>query len=120
MEAMSNIEETLNARLETYGKFQYHADIAQGLKAIMYQCPKWSKLAPDMKESLEMVQHKVARILNGDPAYIDNWHDIAGYVTLVEIRLKEEKQARSDIRSLELGLAKIAKDITLFSGQQGV
>jgi hypothetical protein len=31
-----------------------------------------------------MIQHKVARILNGEPDYSDNWHDIAGYATLVD------------------------------------
>lgn len=31
-----------------------------------------------------MIQHKIGRILNGDPAYADSWHDIAGYATLVE------------------------------------
>lgn len=38
----------------------------------------------------EMVQHKVARILNGDPRYDDNWVDIAGYSTLVAQRLKQQ------------------------------
>ncbi len=43
-----------------------------------------------MKESLEMNMHKVARILNGDPTYLDNWHDIIGYTRLVEKRLEKE------------------------------
>jgi hypothetical protein len=35
-----------------------------------------------------MIMHKVARILNGDPNYADNWIDIAGYATLVADRLE--------------------------------
>ena len=41
-----------------------------------------------MRESLEMLAHKVARILNGNPDYVDSWHDVSGYATLVEKRLK--------------------------------
>ena len=48
----------------------------------------WSALAPHQKESLEMIQHKIARILNGDPNYSDSWHDISGYATLVENMLE--------------------------------
>ena len=99
-----DIDITLAGRLKTYGKFEDHAKIAQNLKAAMYDCPNWGELDSDMKEALEMVQHKVARILNGDPTYLDNWHDIIGYTRLVEKRLE-------DIKS---------KDTTLFSGQQGV
>ena len=35
-----------------------------------------------------VIADKVARMLNGDPDYVDNWHDIIGYATLVETRLK--------------------------------
>lgn len=35
-----------------------------------------------------MIQHKIARILNGDPDYVDNWVDIAGYAKLVADRLQ--------------------------------
>jgi hypothetical protein len=40
-----------------------------------------------MKEALDMVAHKIGRILNGDPTYTDSWHDIAGYSKLVEDEL---------------------------------
>ena len=30
-----------------------------------------------------MIQHKIGRILNGDPNYDDNWRDICGYSQLV-------------------------------------
>lgn len=42
------------------------------------------------RESLEMVQHKIARILNGNPDYTDSWHDVGGYVALVEERLVKD------------------------------
>ena len=31
-----------------------------------------------------MIQHKIARMLNGDPTYLDNIVDISGYATLVQ------------------------------------
>jgi hypothetical protein len=43
-----------------------------------------------------MIQHKIARILNGDPTYTDNWHDIAGYATLVEQHLLKARPASND------------------------
>jgi hypothetical protein len=35
-----------------------------------------------------MIAHKIGRILNGDPDYIDSWDDIAGYAKLVADRLR--------------------------------
>jgi hypothetical protein len=40
------------------------------------------------RESLDMIAHKIARILNGNPNVHDHWHDIAGYATLVANDLK--------------------------------
>ncbi len=44
-------------------------------------------LTDDQVEALEMVCHKIGRIVNGDPDYSDSWHDIAGYAKLVADRL---------------------------------
>ena len=77
------IDATLAERGSRYGVFTEHARITQNLKAMMVDSPKWGILRPDQKEALEMVQHKIGRILNGDPNYHDSWHDIAGYTKLV-------------------------------------
>lgn len=45
------------------------------------------RLQPDQQEALDMICHKIGRILNGDPDYADSWHDIAGYAQLVADRL---------------------------------
>jgi hypothetical protein len=47
-----------------------------------------SKDDQDMKQALSVIADKIARILNGDPYYLDNWHDIQGYAQLIENRLK--------------------------------
>lgn len=75
---------TLKQRCKRYGKFPEHARITQNIKEAMKDSPNWAHLNPAMKESLEMVAHKIGRILNGDPTYADSWHDIAGYSQLIE------------------------------------
>lgn len=82
------IDRVLNERGSRYGKFSEHALITQNIKAAMRHSPNWNKLPEDMKEALEMVAHKVGRILNGDPNYDDSWVDIVGYTQLVVDRLQ--------------------------------
>jgi hypothetical protein len=82
-----DIAATLEERGSRYGSFVEHARITQAIKAAMADSPNWSALAPDMREALEMIAHKAGRILNGDPAYHDSWHDIVGYTKLVADRL---------------------------------
>lgn len=87
---LTGVDKTLAEREKRYGSFRGHAVVTQGLKRVMQDSPKWAKLSDDKKEALEMVAHKIGRILNGDPEYRDSWHDICGYARLVEETLKEE------------------------------
>jgi len=82
-----DIEYTLKERGNRYGEFKEHARITQNIKTSMYHTPNWCNLSDDKKEALEMIAHKIGRILNGDPEYIDSWHDIIGYAKLVEDEL---------------------------------
>lgn len=84
----ADIDNTLTERGERYGSFAQQARITQDLKAVMQRAPNWNKLAPDQREALEMTALKIGRILNGDPHYHDNWHDIVGYNKLVADRLE--------------------------------
>ena len=86
----SNIEATLAERGARYGAFRDHAVIAQNLQDSMRNTEGWNRLAPDQKQALSVIADKIARMLNGDPNYIDNWHDIIGYAKLVEDRLMEK------------------------------
>lgn len=80
---MSDLDEVLSERGSTYGSFVNHAAISQGLKALVEHAPSWDRMEPYQVEALEMILHKVARIVNGDPDYADSWQDIAGYARLV-------------------------------------
>lgn len=87
---MTNIENTLKERGNRYGEFKEHARITQNIKRAMCDSPNWETLSDDKKESLEMVAHKIGRILNGDPEYDDSWVDIEGYTRLVTIELHKK------------------------------
>lgn len=89
-----SIDTTLAERGERYGNFADHADITQGIKDAMKKGRNWDSLKNDQREALEMAAHKFGRILNGDPDYIDSWHDIIGYVRLVEQRLAKEQSPK--------------------------
>ena len=85
---MTDIAETLAERGTRYGSFIGHANITQRIKRVMQDSPNWEMLDDDMSEALEMVAHKIGRILNGDPNCHDSWHDIIGYTKLVADRLE--------------------------------
>ncbi len=84
------IDEILDERGKRYGQFTGHAEISQQLKRILftYQSVRRCSLDYDQLEALDMICHKIARILNGDPNYADSWIDIAGYAQLVADRLQ--------------------------------
>lgn len=99
----TDITTTLQERGSRYGKFTGHARITQDLKRVIAEHTPLSRirpdgkrgdhLAPDQQEALDMICHKIGRILNGSPDYADNWIDIAGYAMLVANRLEEEGQS---------------------------
>jgi len=79
----------LDERAKNYGPFKDMATITQNLKEILHAAPTWKNMQADQQESLEMIVHKIARILNGQPNYADSWVDIAGYARLVSERLEK-------------------------------
>ena len=86
------VEDVLKERGERYGSFARHAIISQNLKLVVHEeiAKKNKQLDADQYEAIEMIFHKIARIINGDPDYADNWVDIAGYATLVADRLTKQ------------------------------
>jgi hypothetical protein len=90
MTSPSDITQTLTERGSRYGKFKDHADITQKLKYVirLHMGTRYDRLESDQTEALEMICHKIGRIVNGDPDYADSWVDIAGYAKLVSDRLE--------------------------------
>ena len=83
---MSDIDNTLAERGARYGEFATHAEISQALKKVVLA--ERRPLEPYQREALEMICHKLARIVNGDPNYTDSWRDVAGYASLVVLELE--------------------------------
>ena len=79
----AHINTLIGTRATTHGDFTDHARITQDLKSIMTSSKNWQKLRSTQRESLEMIAHKIGRILAGDPTHKDHWDDIAGYAELV-------------------------------------
>ena len=82
-----DIDAILDERATTYGSFVDVAGFAQEMKNAIRMCNN-SELDDDQIEALDMIASKIARIVNGDPNYVDSWTDIAGYATLVADRLQ--------------------------------
>lgn len=89
---MPDIEAITAERGAQYGDFTTQAAIAQDLKDYMRLLPGWKDLLPHQREALDMIQHKISRILNGDPNVVDSWADIAGYAHIVAIRIPAKQQ----------------------------
>jgi len=47
------------------------------------------------REALRIIASKISRMCSCDPEYADNWHDIAGYATLVEGRCQAKEPAKT-------------------------
>jgi hypothetical protein len=80
------VEETLKERGARYGDFADNAYISRAISDQFASFEGWSRLDATKREALTMIAQKIARILNGDPEYRDNWHDIGGYAKLAEDR----------------------------------
>lgn len=84
----TDVDSVLAERGKVHGDFDEPCRIAQGLKAVIrdgVNC-KQDRLTDVQKEAIDMIAHKLARILSGDPNHVDHWVDIAGYAQLVAQR----------------------------------
>lgn len=88
--AIDMVEDVLDQRAVDYGAFKDGAALMQGIKRLLADhAQKHGKtFADDQWEALEMIVHKMGRIVNGNPDKVDHWTDIAGYAKLVADRLE--------------------------------
>jgi len=103
------MSDLLEQRRATHGEFTDHARVVQRLKAVvadeMVRCGKAEHamafggllivqfselLSADavIAEALDMILHKIGRIVAGDATFKDHWVGIAGYATLVADRVE--------------------------------
>mgnify|MGYP006899589591 FL=1 len=94
------IQSTVNAILKergtNYGEFTNHAMLSQKLKEAFHthvvNIGQPESFTDSMIEAMDMIFHKIARIANGDPLYVDSWQDIAGYAQLIVDELSKDKK----------------------------
>ena len=96
----NKIATVLSERGSRYGSLMSNATISQGLKEILHNSSNWEAMPPDMREALDMIVHKIARIVEGDFEYDDSWIDISGYSTLIVERLHQDIKQRQVEREL--------------------
>ena len=89
-----SVAQTLEERGKRYGKFIDHATLTQNLKIVIHLglVDMDKHLEADQQEALDMICHKIGRVVCGDADYADSWHDIAGYAQLVADRLNGKVQ----------------------------
>lgn len=78
-----NIDTILSTRETTHGSYVEQSTASQTLKRLCEQARNWDQMPCYMRESIHMIQQKVARIICGDPFERDHWVDIMGYAALV-------------------------------------
>ncbi len=79
---LDSTDALLDRRRATHGEFADNARIAQQLKDTLHAEPRWRSLNQQAREALDMIAHKMARIIAGNHAITDHWEDIAGYAIL--------------------------------------
>lgn len=86
----TDVDAVLDSRAKDYGKFIEGAEIMQMLKRVVHNYieARGTPLAFDQREAIDMIIHKLGRVINGNPDKVDHWVDIAGYATLVADRLE--------------------------------
>ena len=92
-----NIEEILANRGQRYGTFADNAETTQAIKQVLRETQGWDNLSFAQAEALEMIAHKMSRIVNGDANYADSWTDIIGYARLVEADLIVTKAPQDEV-----------------------
>lgn len=79
-------EDVLAERGKTHGHYNVHARVTQRLKEVVRKELIQQAKVLDMteQEALDMIFHKIGRIVAGDAKFGDHWADIAGYAKLNE------------------------------------
>jgi len=103
---MSIHENILEERGNRYGEFDDLAEISQALKDTWYMKANLNFKEPTdaMNEAMEMVLHKLSRMINGDRYYEDNIIDIQNYLELYrqEVIKSDTNTSKKEKDSIEV------------------
>ena len=88
---MRKTETILKERQKQHGSFKTHAEAEVGLQRVVQEAGLYYSQATAVQDiGLQMILHKVARIISGGLNHSDSWEDIAGYATLVAKDMADE------------------------------
>jgi Domain of unknown function (DUF6378) len=77
---------------DTHGDFDECARVSQEVLRTMRSAPRWKDLTDAQVEAIQMIAHKLHRIVCGDPNHLDHWVDIAGYARLAQRSVEKAKK----------------------------
>ena len=83
-----SVDAILKERGKQHGDFAVNARVSQDLKKVVRGSLPTNHLTPSQSEAIDMILHKISRIVAGDPNHIDHWVDISGYATLIVNQLR--------------------------------
>lgn len=78
-----DVKKIIEGRSKTHGGYLRNAEITWSIMDTLMTGSRWHDLHPAQKETLHMIAHKMHRIVNGDPMFLDHWVDIEGYTHLI-------------------------------------
>lgn len=78
----ASTEALLDERQKTHGSYAAHARITQELKRVLQAGYPLAGKSDEHREALDMILHKIGRIVAGNANFQDHWDDIAGYAKL--------------------------------------
>jgi hypothetical protein len=96
---MTNINKILEEREKTHGNFEKHSTISQSLKCIIAQ--NNGRTLSIHREAIDMILHKIARIIVGDPNVQDHWDDIGGYAKLVSNYIAKKEKENEQLSKID-------------------
>lgn len=89
-------EDVIKTRQGTHGEYADSARVMQAIKRAVREGAGYDDLPDIMKESLDMLAHKMGRIVTGNPSFHDHWVDISGYATLIIQRTDDGKGVKDE------------------------
>ena len=85
---MTTVDQILTERKSSHGNFTDHARITQNLKRVIDEeligrmLRQQAPLSYTQKEAVDMILHKIGRVIAGDASFDDHWIDIEGYAKI--------------------------------------
>jgi hypothetical protein len=90
----TNVDAILGERGNRYGTFESNAKTCQLLKNVLHSQEGWYRLSYVQREAVEMMMHKISRLVNGDATYLDTVIDIAGYNQLMLEHMRDRNEGK--------------------------